>query len=184
MQRISQTAGEPVQPCLGRPVHVVGPAHPHSGHRGEHHQRTPAGIAHRTSQQCQQTDLGDVIGMHNRYRMRRVSLGAGLIAEDAEGQHGGADSSVFPDQLFHQRAMRMQVVGIELGSMHGLSPGRSYRRDLRDEVIGAAGGQHDGRSRRQSRGEFKADLATAAENHHDPAGRVGRVFHGCDYSLR
>jgi hypothetical protein len=66
----------------------------------------------------------------------------------------------------------------------GLLADRVHRRNLVVESVSSAGCQHDRRPRGESGGEFNPDLAAAAENHHHPAGRVGRVFHGCDYSLR
>ena len=116
--------------------------------------------------------------------MCRIGFGTGLVAEDAERQHRGADGPELGDQLVHQWAVRRKIVGIELNRVHGPGPGRPHRRDLLVESVSTAGCQHDRRPRGESAGEFDADLTAAAENHHHPAGRVGRVFHGCDYSLR
>ena len=97
VQRIGQPAGEPVQACFRRTVHIVGPAHPHTGHRGEHHQRSPAGLPHRGGQMGEQTDLRDVVGVHDGHRMRGIGLGAALVAEDPKGQHRGVDRAVLGD---------------------------------------------------------------------------------------
>ena len=122
--------------------------------------------------------------MHDSHRVGGVGLRADLITQDAKRQNRGADCSVFPNQLVHQWAVRCQIVGVELDRVHGPSPGRAHRRNLVVESVSSAGCQHDRRPRGESGGEFNPDLAAAAENHHHPAGRVGRVFHGCDYSLR
>jgi hypothetical protein len=108
----------------------------------------------------------------------------GVTTQDAKRQHRGADGSAFTNQLVHQGAVRCQIVGVELDRVHSPSPGRAHRRNLVVESVSTAGCQHDRRPWGESSGEFNADLAAAAENHHHPAGRVGRVFHGCDYSLR
>ncbi len=53
----------------------------------------------------QQADLRDVVGVHDCQRMRSVCLGAGLVAEDAEGQHRGVDGAVFGDDRRDERTM-------------------------------------------------------------------------------
>ena len=45
VQGVGQSAGEPVETRLGRSVHVVGPAHPHPGDRGEHDDGPRVGAA-------------------------------------------------------------------------------------------------------------------------------------------
>ena len=118
VQRVGQPAGEPVQPGLGRAVDVVGAAYPHPGHRGEHHQDPAAGRAHFGGQMGEQADLRDVVGVHDGHRVVGIGLGAGLVAEDPEGQHCGADGAVVGDDRGDQRAVRGQVVGVELPGVH------------------------------------------------------------------
>ena len=113
VQGVGQAAGEPVQTRLGRSVDVVGPAHPHPGDRGEHDDAPGAGRPHRRRQHGQQADLRDVVGVHDGHGVGGVGLGAGLVAEDPERQHRGADRAVLGDDRVDQRAVRRQVVGVE-----------------------------------------------------------------------
>ena len=122
--------------------------------------------------------------MHDGYRVGGVGLGATLVAEDPESQNRGADSTVFADQFVQHRAVRLQVVGVKLNRVDSDGPRRPHRRDLLAESVRAAGGQHHRRPRSKPGREFNAYLAAAAKNHDDATGRVGRVIHGCDYSLR
>ena len=181
VQRVGQPAGEPVQARLGRAVHVVGAAHPHPGHRREHDDRPGARRPHRGGQHRQQADLRDVVGVHDRRGVRGVVFGAGLVAEDAERQHRGADRAVLGDDRRDQRAVRGQVVGVELAHVHRRRARRPHGRDLLVELVGAPRRQHHGRAGGQPRGQLDADLAAAAENHDQPS---ARVLHGCDYVLR
>ena len=120
--------------------------------------------------------------------MRRVTLGAGLIAQNPEGKHRDADGSVLGEELVDQRPVRGEVVGVELAGVHGGGTRGPHHRHLLAEPIGAAGGEHHRRPGCQSLGEFESDLAAAPENHHnlprDLPWCVGRVLHGGDYSLR
>ncbi len=109
-------------------------------------------------------DLRDVVGVHDGDRVRGVGLGAGLVAEDAEGQHRGADGSVFGDDRGDQRAVRGQVVGVELPGVHRRGARGFERGDLVIELIGFACGQHHRRSGRQAPCELDADLAAAAQD--------------------
>ena len=55
------------------------------------------------------------------------------------------------------------------------------------EILGAARGQHHGRTGREPPGDLDADLAASTENHdHLASGArlVRRVCHGSDYHLR
>ena len=122
--------------------------------------------------------------MHNRHRVGGIGLSAALVAEDPEGQYRGAYGPELANQLLQHRSVRVQVIGVELDRVHGRSTGRAHRCDLAGESVGAAGGQHHRRSRGKPGREFDSDIAAAAENHDDAIGRVGRVIHGCDYSLR
>ena len=56
---------------------------------------SPPGRPHRGGQMGEQTDLSDVVGVHDGHRVCGVRLGAGLVAQDPERQHGGADRTVF-----------------------------------------------------------------------------------------
>ena len=56
--------------------------------------------------------------------MRGVGLGQRLVAQDAERQHRGADGTVVGDDRGDQRAVRGQVVGVELHGVDGRGPGR------------------------------------------------------------
>ena len=116
--------------------------------------------------------------------MLGVGLGAGLVAEDPEGQHGGVDRAVLGDDLVEHRRMRGQVVGVEPLDVHGHGTGRPQRGNLLVKAVAVTGGQHHRRPRCQSQGKFGADLAATAENHDHIAAGVARVVHGCDYHLR
>lgn len=125
--------------------------------------------------------------MHDRDRVGRVGFGAILLAEDAERQHRGVDRSVLAGQSLDEWAVRGKVVGVELRGVHVPGSGGPHRRDLRTELVGAAGGQHHRGFRSQPPRQFDADLTAAAEDDHDTArldGPVRCVLHGCDYSLR
>ena len=120
-------------------------------------------------------------------------FGAILLAEDAERQHRGVDPPELADQPLDERAVRGQVVGVELRGAYLPGSGGLHRRDLRTEPVGAAGGKHHRGPRSQPRRQFDADLTAAAEDDHDFArvngtarmnGAARCVLHGCDYSLR
>ena len=140
-----------------------------------------AGRPHRRGQHGQQADLRDVVGVHDRHGVGHVGFGAGLVAEDPERQHRGADRAMLGHDRGDQRAVRRQVVRVEFPHVNGGGAGRPHRGDLLGEVVGSTGRQHDGRAGGQPPGEFGADLAAAAENHNRP---TIRVIHGCDYDLR
>ena len=80
-----------------------------------------------------------------------------------------------------QRAVRIQVVGVELPGEHRSRPGRADRRDLFVEPVRAARGEHHRRAGSKPARKFGADLTAAAKNQHR---RRARVIHGCDYHLR
>lgn len=128
-----------------------------------------------------QADLGDVVGVHDGHRVRRVCLGAGLVAEYPEGQHRGADGAVLGNERSDQRAVCGQVVGVELPGVHRYSASCAECGGLVGELIGVPRGQHHRRPGSQASREFAADLAAAAENYYRSS---ARVVHGCDYCLR
>ena len=125
--------------------------------------------------------LCDEIRVHDGRGMCRILLGAGLVAENAEGQHCGSDRPVIGDDGVDESTVRFQRVGIELAHRHGGGTRGRHRGDLLVEVIGVAGGQHHRRARRQPRRQLEPDLAASPEDH-DAAGI--RVLHGSDYRLR
>ena len=92
------------------------------------------------------------------------------------------------EEFVDQRTVRGQVVGVEFAGVHGGRTRGAHHRDLLAEPVGITGGEHHRGPRRQALGQFHADLAAAAENHHnlprDLTWCVGRVLHGGDYSLR
>ncbi len=112
----------------------------------------------------EQADLGDVVGVHDGHGVGGVGFGAGLVAQDSEGQHRGADGAVLGDDRGDQRAVRGQVVGVELPGVHRGGAGGFERVDLFSEPVGVACGQHDRRSRCQKPRQLDADLAAAAQN--------------------
>ncbi len=109
-------------------------------------------------------------------------FGPGLIAEDAEGQHSGADRTVVGHDRRDERRVRGQVVGVELAHVHGRRARRGDGGHLVGQPIGAPRGEHHGGAAGQSRRQFDPDLAAAAEYHDQPT--FSRVIHGCDYVLR
>ena len=68
-----------------------------------------------------------------------VLLGAGLVAQDAERQHRGADRAVLGDDRLDQRCMGREVVGVEFTHVHGGGARRPHGRDLVVELVGASG---------------------------------------------
>ena len=129
----------------------------------------------------EQADLRDVVGVHDGQRVRGVGLGAGLVAEDPEGQHRGVDRAVLGDDRRDERAVRIQVVGIEFPGVHGRRAGGEHGGDLLGELVCFACREHHRRPGRQPPREFDTDLAATAEDQHR---RSARVIHGCDYDLR
>ena len=181
VQGVGEAAAEAVQAGLGRPVHVIGAAHPDPGHRREHHDRSGARRPHGVGQHRQQADLGDEIRVHDGRRVPRILLRAGLVAQDAERQHRGADRAVLGDDRFDQWCMGRKVVGIEFAHVHSGGPGGPHGRGLVVELVGATRRQQHRRAGRQPRGQLQPDFAAATENHDQPS---VRVLHGCDYVLR
>ena len=181
VQRVGQPAGESVQTGFRGPVDVIRAAHPHAGHRGEHHQRSPTGLPHRGGQVGQHADLRDVVGVDDGHRVCRIGLGPALVTEHSESEHRSVDRAVLGDDRRDQRSVRIQVVGVELAGGHLRRPGRPDRRHLLVEAIRAAGGQHHGGTGSQSHRKLDTDFAAATENQHR---RCARVIHGCDYDLR
>jgi hypothetical protein len=53
----------------------------------------------------EQTDLRDVVGVHDGQRMRSISLGAALVAEDPEGQHRGVNRAVLGNDRGNERTV-------------------------------------------------------------------------------
>ena len=113
--------------------------------------------------------------------MPGVLLRAGLVAQDAERQHRGADRAVLGDDRIDQRCVGRKVVGVEFAHVHGGGSCLPHGRDLVVELVGATGRQQHGRAGRQPRGQLEPDLAAATENHDQLR---ARVLHGCDYCLR
>jgi hypothetical protein len=126
-------------------------------------------------------DLRDVVGVYDGHRVRGVGLGAGLVAEYPEGQHRGVDRAVVGEHRRDKRAVRVQVVGVELPGVHGRRTGGDQGGDLLGELVGLACRQYHRRPGSQAPREFHTDLAAAAEDQHR---RSPRVIHGCDYHLR
>ena len=126
-------------------------------------------------------DLSDVVGVHDGHGVGGVDLGARLIAEDPEGQHRGADRAVIGNDRGDQRAVRSQIVGVEVPGLHRRGTGGKAERDLLVEPVGGAGRQDQRRPGRQPLGKFDTDLAAATQNQYWTR---TRVVHGCDYHLR
>ncbi len=118
--------------------------------------------------------------MHDGHRVGGVAFGAGLIAQDAEGQHRNVDPTVAGDDRGHQPTVRSDVVGVELHGVHRRRPSRLHPGDLIGEPVRAAGGQYDCRPRSEPGGEFDADFAAPTEDHHCLGARVS---HGLHYHL-
>ena len=138
--------------------------------------------AHGRRQHGEQTDLGGVVGVHDRRGVRGVHLGARLVTEDPERHHRRVERAVLGDERRDERGVRGQIVGVELQYVDRRGACRCHRRDLLGQPIGAPRREHDGGTARQARRQFQADLAASAENHHHAS--VGRVLHDCDYVLR
>ncbi len=182
VQCVGQPAAEPVESRLGRAVDVVGTPHPDAGDGREHDDATRPGGAHRGGQHRQQTGLCDEIRVHDGRGMCRILLGAGLVAENAEGQHRGADRAVSRRRWSRRgRLCDSSASASNSRTATAAAPAARHRGDLLVEVIGAAGGQHHRRARRQPRRQLEPDLAASTEDH-DAAGI--RVLHGSDYRLR
>ena len=98
------------------------------------------------------------------HRVRGVDLGAGLVAEDPERQHRGVDGAVLVDDRGDQRAVRGDVVGVELPGVHRCGSGRLDEGHLLVESVGITCGQHHRRPGSQKPRKFNADLAAAAQN--------------------
>ena len=90
------------------------------------------------------------------------------------------DPAVFGDQPFHQRAVRGEVVGVELDGVHGRRTGVAHRGDLVAQPGGVAGGEHHGGAGGEPAGQFQTDLAATAKDNDRPR----CVLHGSDYPLR
>nr|BBX76476.1 hypothetical protein MFLOJ_02630 [Mycobacterium florentinum] len=102
--------------------------------------------------------------MHDGHRVSGIGLGAGLIAEDPEGEHRGADGPVLGDDCCDQWGVRGQVVGIEFAGVNRLRAGLVQRLYLLIELIGSACGQHHRRAWSEPSRQLNADLAAAAQN--------------------
>ena len=136
---------------------------------------------HRVGQHRQQADLGDEVGVHDRRGVPGVLLGAGLVAQDAERQHRGADRAVLGDDRVDQRCMGRKVVGVEFTHVHGGGARLPHGRDLLVELVGAAGRSTTVAPDASRVRQLQPDLAAATENHDQLR---ARVLHGCDYVLR
>ena len=151
VQGVCQPGREPVQPGLRRAVHIVGAAHPHPGHRREHHDPARTLRAQPRREPGQQRDLRDIVGVHDRDRMPGAQFfpDARLnFAENVLRQSGSAPALIFNGENKRHRtishdelrsevarfASALRAAGIEAGDRVG-----GYIPNLPEAIIAALG---------------------------------------------
>ena len=107
--------------------------------------------------------MRDVVGVHDRAGVLGVALGAGLVAEDPEGDDDHVERAVPPCDVVEHAALGGQVVGVELDGVDGRRARVPHGLHLRGQVGAAARGEHDGRPFGEAPGHGDPDLAAAAE---------------------
>ena len=178
VQRVGQPAGEPVQARFRRAVHVVGAPHPAAGHRGEHHDAAPAcrpacAVASTVSRLTCATKSVCTTAT----ACAGVGLGARLVAEDPEGQHGGADRAVLgDDRVDAARACDARSSASNPVTCTAAAPAARTAATCSVSSSAPRAASTTVAPRRQPRGQFDADLAASAENHDHAAGSPCRSW--------
>ena len=122
VEGVGEAAREAVEAGLRGAVDVVGAADADPGDRGEHDEAAVALGAQQVRGVGEDADLGDVVGVHDGGGVGGVLFGAGLVAEDAEGEHDDVERAVLGDDLLEEGAVRGEVVGVEVGGFDGFGP--------------------------------------------------------------
>ena len=86
--------------------------------------------------------FADEVGVQDCRRVRGVFLGAGLVAENPECEHGGADRAVVGHDRGNQGCVRGDVVGVEVADVDLGRTGLLDGCHLRGELFGGARGQY------------------------------------------